>query len=146
MVNVSPFDVAVKIEIAAVRRCSQQFGCFFNNFVTFYRLFTDIQKADRGAFDVIEHRHQGGTEHSKLQQMLRRAVNIGAQIQHGGTSTFEIRHAARNRWALNAVHGFEYVASNRHQRTRIAGGYNCLGGTVLDLLDGDAHGRVFFPT
>ena len=78
--------------------------------------------------------------------MLGRAIDIGTQIEHGGAATLEIGHATGDGGTLNAVHGFEHIACDGHQSARVASRYRSLCGTRLDLLDGHAHGRVFFAS
>ena len=105
--------------------------------------FTNVEQADAGLLVALEHRVQRRTHDGKLQQVLRSAVHVGAQVQHGGRAAPDIGHLAGNGRPVDAVERLEYIAGNRHQRARVACRHGRLGGAVLDLLYGHAHGRVF---
>ena len=76
--------------------------------------------------------------------MLRRAVDVGAQVQHRGRATFGVGQLAGNGRAVDAVQGFEHIAGNRHQRAGVACRHGSGGFAAFDLLNGHAHRRVFF--
>ena len=142
--NIIAFNIAVKIQIAGIGGRSQQFRGFFDVFAAFDGFFANVQEAYRGFFNAVEHRHQGRTHQSKLQKMLWRGIYVGAQIQHRGATTLDIGHGARNRWAINTIHGFQNIARDSHQCACVTSRYRCLSMAVAHLLDGHAHRRVFF--
>ena len=75
--------------------------------------------------------------------MVFGAIDVCAQVQHCGCTTRRIGKLGGNRWPVNAVHGFQHVAGDRHQSAGIASRNGRLSHTFLDLIDGHPHGRVF---
>ncbi len=78
--------------------------------------------------------------------MLGAAIDVGAEVEHGGRAAGDIGHLASDRGPVDAVERLEHEARDRHQRAGIAGRDGGLGGAVLDLVDRDAHRRVALAT
>ena len=53
-----------------------------------------------------------------------------------------IGHLRGDGGTVDALDGLEYVTRNRHQGAGVAGRHGCLRLALLDLGDGDAHGRI----
>ena len=76
--------------------------------------------------------------------MLGTAVDIGTHVEHGGGASLGIGELPCDRGAVNALHGFEHITGNGHQGTGVTG-RNCrIRFAVAYLLDGHAHGGIFF--
>ena len=78
--------------------------------------------------------------------MVLSAIHIGTQIKYRGGAASGIGQLRGNGRSVYAVHGFEHVAGNRHQRASIACGHGGLSHTVLDLIDGHPHGGILFAS
>src|SRR5471032_2849707 len=140
--DVVALDVAVEVERAALVVSLQQLAGGLDHFVALDVLGADVQQADGRALDFFHGRDQHRTHDGELVQVMRFAIDVGAQVQHIGRSIFLVRHDAADGRAVDAGHGLEYVARYRHQGAGIAGRDAGLGLAVLDLLDGDAHRRI----
>ena len=57
-----------------------------------------------------------------------RAVDVGAEVEHGGEAVALVRHHGRDRRPVDAVDGLQHVARHRHQRAGVAGRDAGLGG------------------
>ena len=134
----------MKIQIARIGSRSQQFTCFFDDFIAFNDFFANIEQPHAGRFITTQHRHQGRAHHRKLQQVLRCAVHIGPQVQHRSSAAFGVGQLGGNGGAVNAVKGFEQVAGKGHERSGVARRNGGSSSARLHLLDGHPHGGVFF--
>ena len=76
--------------------------------------------------------------------MIFGAIDIGAQVEHGGCAARCIGQLGGNGRTVDPVHGLQHVAGDRHECTGIAGGHSRLRGAVLHLIDRHPHRRVFF--
>jgi hypothetical protein len=75
-------------------------------------------------------------------KVLGRAVHIGTQVQHRGGAALGVGHLGGNGRAVNAIQRLEQIAGNGHQGARVAGRHRGGSRAILDLLDGNAHGRI----
>ena len=133
--DVVAFDVAVKIEAAR----AQQFGRLLHHFIALDLFFADVEQSDAGAFLVLHGRYQHGAHDGELQQMLGRAVDVGAQVEHVDLA-FHGGQYAGDGGTVYPRQGLEHEARNRHQRAGIAGADAGVRFAALDQIDGDAHG------
>ena len=78
--------------------------------------------------------------------MLSRAIDIRAQVQHHGSIARDVGNLTRQRGTFHPFEGFEQITGNRHECRRIPRRDGGLGATVFHLLDGNAHGGIFFLT
>jgi hypothetical protein len=83
----------------------------------------------------------GSAHHRKLKQVFGRAVDIGAEVEHGGETVLAMRHHGGDGGAVDAVHRLEHVARHGHQGAGVAGRDAGMRAT-LQLRDGHAHGGV----
>ena len=74
--------------------------------------------------------------------MLRRAIHVRTQIEHGGGGALGIRHLGGDGRTVDAFDRLQHVARNRHQGTGVACGHGRLRLTFLDLGNGHAHGGI----
>src|ERR1035437_737308 len=135
--DVVAFDVAVKIEAAR----AQQFSRLLHDFIALDCFLADVEQSDAGAFLVLHGRYQHGTHDGELQQMLGRAVDVGGQVEHIDLAFHGWQYAGDG-GTVYPRQSLEHEARNSHQRTGIAGADAGVRFSVLDQIDGDAHGRV----
>ena len=107
-------------------------------------LLADIEKADRRPLDAFDRRGQRGAHHGKLDQLLRRAVHVGAEIEHRRNAgpRRQLRGDGR---PVDAGQRLQHEARDRHQRAGIAGGDAGLRRAVLHQVHCNAQRRVLLP-
>ncbi|MPM75654.1 hypothetical protein SDC9_122648 [bioreactor metagenome] len=74
--------------------------------------------------------------------MVFGAIHVGTQIKHRGRAALFVGHLRGDGRAVDAFECLEQITRNRHQRARVASRNRHLRSTILDLLDGHAHGRI----
>ena len=94
-----------------------------------------------GPVDAFHGGHQRTAHDGKLDELLGRAVDVGAQVQHRGLALLR-RQLRSDRRTVDAGQRLEHEASDGHQCAGIAGGYAGLRRPVLDQVDRDAHRRI----
>ena len=72
--------------------------------------------------------------------MVCSAINIRTQVEHGGCATSRVGQLGGDGGSVNAVHGFQYIPGNRHQRTRVASRHCRLCRAGFNLVNGHPHG------
>ena len=85
-----------------------------------------------------------GVVAAELVQVMRFAVDVRAQVEHIGRATLLVWHDRADRRAVDAGHGLEHIARDRHQGAGIAGRHAGIGAAVLDQFDRHAHRRILF--
>lgn len=92
---------------------------------------------------MIDRLGQGRAHDGELQQVLGRAIDIGAQVEHGRGAPGLVGDGRGNSRTVDAIQRLEHVAGNRHPGAGIARRDAGVGAAVLDRLRRQAHGRVF---
>ena len=142
LVDVIAFYVADEVEWAV----PEQFCSLSYRVVTLDDLLADIEEPDRRALAVIERRDQRRSHQPELQVMNGLAVNIRAQVKHGGSSPSHVGELGRDSWPINAVDHLEYKARCRHERAGIASAHAAISAPFLDQVERHPHGGIPLAT
>ena len=142
--DVVALHIAVEVQLAGRRRLAEQLARALDRLVALDRLFADVQQAHRRLGLAVHRRNQGTAHHGELQQMLGGAIDIRAQIEHGGEAARLIGHDGRDGRAVDAVQRFEQVARHGHQGAGVACRHAGIGKrrnafVRLELADGHPH-------
>ena len=112
----------------------------FNGVRAFDVFRADIEQADaRTALFGIEGVDEFAADHGKLHELLGRAINVCAQIEHQRHVAVFGRYEFGYRRTLDALYGFQHETGGGHQRAGVARRYGSLRQAVFDLVDGNAH-------
>ena len=136
-IDVGAFDVAVKVESTG----AQQFGGVLDDLVALDFLLADVEQAHRRAIDMLDGGHQHRTHDAELHQMLGRAIDVGAEIEHIAAAARR-RQDGRDRGPVDARQHLQHEAGDRHQGAGVAGRDRGLGVAGLDQIDRHPHRRV----
>src|SRR5690606_33719994 len=93
--NIVSLDVAIEVQVTL----AQQLSRLFDDLVTLDNFFADIEKPDAGLRAPIQRGDERRPHKRELQQVLCRAIDIRAQIEHGGRTTLLIGDRGGNSWA-----------------------------------------------
>src|SRR5690606_28373538 len=137
--DVVAFDIAAEVQRAA----AQQLGRLFDDLVALDDFFADVQQTDGGIVAVVDRLGQGRAHDGELQQVFGGAVDIGAQVEHGGGPAGLVRDGRGDGRTVDAVQRFEHIARNGHPGAGIAGRDTSVGAAVLDRLGSQPPGGVF---
>ena len=115
LVDVVAFDIAVEIEA----RRAQQFPGALRELVALDLFLADVEEADRRPLDAVHRRHQRGSHDRELHELLGRAIDVGAQVQHrhDAVARRQLRGDGR---AVDAGQRLQHEARDRHQRAGVA--------------------------
>ena len=134
-------NIADKIHLAAL----EQLKGLLHRVGAFDVFRAHIEQTDaRAAFFRIQRLHKLAADHGKLHQLLGRAIHIGAQIEHQRHVIACRGQKFGNGRPLDAGNGFEHKTGSGHQRAGVAGRHGSLRLALFYLIDGHAHGRIFF--
>src|SRR5690606_12502085 len=136
LADIVAFDVTVEIQTTA----SQQLGSLLDDFVTLDDFFTDVEQTDSGTLFAIQYGHQRRTHDGELQEMFGRAVDIGAQVEHGRGSALLVGYGRGDGGTIDTVERFEHIARNRHPCSGITGRHTGVCTIFLDCLNRHPHG------
>src|SRR5712692_3227497 len=133
------FDITIIIQITG----AQQFSRLLYRLSAFNIFHADIEQSDAGMWFVLGSAYQNRPHNSKLQQLFRGTVHIGADIEqmYMAMQIRKRRHYCR---PVYYRQGFEDKARDRHQRPGVACTHTSLGYTLLHQINRYAHGRIFF--
>ncbi len=137
LVDSVAFDVADEIEPAF----AQHLRRLLHHLVAFDILLADVEQADARPVLVLYRSDQRRPHDRELQQMLRPAIDVGAEIEDVGGAA----HAGQrgdDRGAVDARKHLENEARHRHQRPRVTGADTGLRFAVLDEVYRDANRRI----
>ncbi len=140
--DVVTLHVAMEVQVARGGGLAQQLPGLLDYLVALDDLFADVEQAHRGVVASGGSGHQGRAHHRELQQVFGRAIDVGAEVEHGGGAPARVGHPGGDGGSLDTVQRLEQITSDRHQRPGVAGRHRGLGVAVLHLLDRHAHGRV----
>jgi hypothetical protein len=133
--DVVALDIAVEVQ----RTRAQQFARLLDHVVALDDLFADVQQADCRAFLLVDRRHQRRSQDGELQQVVRAAVDVGAEIEHGRHAALLVRNHARDGWTVDAIERLEDETCNRHQGAGVAGTDTHVRASFLDQVDREPH-------
>ena len=128
------------MEVEAAR--AQQLGGALHGLVTLDVLDPDVEQPHARPLLVLDRGDQHRAHHAELHELLRRAIDVGAQIQHVGEGSFLVRQHGGNRRSVDAGDSFQHEARDRHQGAGIARAHRRVRLAFLDEVDGDAHRRI----
>ena len=98
-------------------------------------LLADVEQAHAGRGLAVHSRHQGRAHDGELQQVLRRAIDVGTQVEHRGIAALAVGHNRGDGRPVDAVDRLQHVPRHRHQGTRVPGRHAGIG-------SGGAPGRL----
>ena len=102
----------------------------------------DVEQRDSWVLNAVDVRRDDRPHHRKLEQLLRRCLGVGAQVEHVNGTTLG-RDLRDDRGAIDSGQHLQDELGGRHQRTGIAGTDTGRGVALFDQVDRDPHGRVF---
>ena len=145
--DVVAFHVAVKVEVAAVGGLAQQFAGLLDDLAALDLFFADVEQPDRRVRLAGHRRNQRAAHHRELQQVVRSAIDVRAQVEHGGVAAALVRHDGGDGRPVDALERLEHIARHRHQRAGVACRHaglrsGCAVGAGLDLAHRNAQRRV----
>jgi hypothetical protein len=79
----------------------------------------DVQQADASGGPCARARHQHRAHHAELVAGARRAIDVGAEIEHIGVALDRRQHGGDRR-PVDAGQGLQHEARDRHQRAGVA--------------------------
>ena len=88
--------------------------------------------------DAVNRLRQHRAHQRELGQVFRRALRIGAEIEHVGVTVDARQHGADSR-AADAADGLQHELAGCHQRAGVAGADASLYRTLLDQVDRHPH-------
>ena len=136
--DVVAFDVAVIVEAAR----AQQLGGLLDRLVALDVLDADIEQADRRPLLVLDRAYEHRAHDAELHELLRRAVDIGAEVEHVGVAAFHVGQHGGDRRPVDARQGLQHEARDRHQRAGVAGAHARMRLAALYEVDRHAHGGI----
>lgn len=135
------FDVADKVEFAVL----QQFVGLFDGVRTFDVFRADVDQPDtRLSFLRMECVDEFAADNGKLGELFGRAVDVRAKVEGEGNMVGVGREEFGDGGAFDTGYGLEDETCGCHECARVACGYGGLGFAFFNLVDGNAHGGVFF--
>ena len=90
----------------------------------------------------VEGGDERGAHHRELQHVLRLAVDVGADVEHGRHAAEPVGHLRGDRGPVHALEHLEHEPGNRHERPGVARAHAGIGPAFLHRLDGEAHGGL----
>ena len=140
--DVIAFDIAEKVQFATFGVGAQQHAGGFHRLIALDVFGADVEQADGRARDALDRRTQHRAHDGELVQVVRLAVDVGAEVEDIGRAALLVRHDRADRRAVDAGHGLEHVARDGHQGAGIAGRDAGVGAAILDGLDRHPHRRI----
>ena len=130
---------AVELEREIVRRLAQQRGGFLELAGALQFLGPDVEQ-----FDPRPRRAEHGprisrAHHRELDEVLRVALGIGAEVEHDHVLVAERGQQRGERRAVDPGHGPEGQLGHRHHRAGVARGQSAVGLALLHRIDRHAH-------
>src|SRR6185503_4125207 len=101
-------------------------------------LDADVQEADARPRDLQHVLGDDGPHQRELQQVLGRAADVRAEIEHVGR-TRDSRHGGNDRRPIDTRQRLQYIARRRHQCAGVAGAHAGVGLSALHELDSHAQ-------
>jgi len=127
------------VEVEAAR--PQQVAGGLGDLVALDVLLADVQQADRRALRTVEGAGQRTAHVGELQQVLGRAVDVGAEIKHHRAAALR-RQVGRDGGALDTRQHLQDESRHGHQGAGVSGTHAAVRLTLLDQVDGEPHGGI----
>jgi hypothetical protein len=116
-----PSTLPDEVHVAGRADRAQQLAGALDRLVALDLFLADVQQPDARVLLAVDGRDQRAAHHRELQQVLGGAVDVGAEVQHGGVAAELVRHHRGDRRAVDALERLQHVARHRHQRAGVAG-------------------------
>ena len=80
----------------------------------------DVEKTDGRALDALDRRGERAAHHRELDELRRRAVDVGAKVERSGDALAR-RQLRCDRGTVDTGQRLQHEARDRHERAGVAG-------------------------